>query len=89
MSTLPLAPGAMPPKLTRWRVLHGVGFPTIHSLALPGHAAFYRASPHALGVVRRGETWLREFYPYEFPQKPTFGPPTTLTPTPTPRYTRA
>jgi hypothetical protein len=40
-------------------------------------------------VVRRGETWLREFYPYEFPQKPTFGPPTTLTPTPTPRYTRA
>ena len=61
------------------RGLHGIGFPTINRLALPGHAAFCRAWPDALGVVRRGETWQREFYPDEFAQ-PT--PPTMANPHP-------
>ena len=51
-------------------------FPTINRLARAGQAAFCRAWPDALGVVRRGETWQREFYPYEFATKPNFGPPT-------------
>ena len=45
-------------------------------------AAFYRASPDALGVVRRGETRQPEFYPYEFATKPNFAPPTMANPHP-------
>ena len=40
----------------RRRVLYGIGFPTINRLALPGHAAFCRASPDAPG--RRDRSWL-------------------------------
>ena len=45
---------------TRRRVLHGVGFPTIHRLAVPGHAAFYRASSDALGRRDRSRLALRD-----------------------------
>ena len=72
----------MPPQTTGGGGCTVSAFP--QSIALRGRitAAFCRAWPDALGVVRRGETWQREFYPYEFAQKRNFGPPTMANPHP-------
>jgi hypothetical protein len=46
----------LPCRPDSWWHVHGVGFPTINRLALPGHAAFCRAAP---GIGQCGSASLR------------------------------